>query len=125
MRRNTQAIRLAGRSVVSLETVPESALVAGEAIPQHALHIDWSAVLRGAGFDRDQAVYIIGTKIERPRRMPAGWSPQKQERIRKSVSRRLKALKLLPLETVVLKRDASGTAELLRFHSGAQVWSLR
>ena len=120
----TQRIRLGGRSVVSLESIQEPDRADGGG----GLLVDWSSILKVAGFDcEESAVLIAGvhgvTRIELAGHL--GWDNQKAEAVRKRARRRLRKLELqLDLPTV-LKTDSSKTAILVRFPDGGQVWQHR
>jgi hypothetical protein len=110
MRRNTRAIRLAGRPVLSLSTFQEPDHTAGGG----GLVVDWPSILKVAGFDcEESAVLIAGvhgvTRTELADHL--GWEDHKAEAVRKRARRKLNKLGLqFNLPTVLSPKAKIGKA---------------
>jgi hypothetical protein len=134
-------IRLGGRAVLSVSAFLEAGHEpeASSTTSRSTIGIDWSGLLRLAGFNSEEAALVVAhrlqgvTRGELPERL--GWSPREAERVRKAVQRKLRRLQSQPTGLTRLSRraligkrrasDPSGATVVVRYPGGGVAWELR
>ena len=115
--------RLAGRHVLSLEGVPESAIAVAESRPD----IDMNNLANAAGFTVEERLFLEMNKLDgTPRRHfegILGWDAATVARVQRSVERKLHLVS--PDKVAVeVRRDSLSMSRREKLRSGHRVWAL-
>src|SRR5438552_924326 len=99
--------KLAGRRVLSVETMTEVPIEA----PMPDLVYDWHALWAALGLGQDERAYLQANKIDRvPRRHLAGhlgWTAERVEAVRVRCQRLLRETTLTTIEDFVIRGNSS------------------
>jgi len=115
--------RLGGKPVLSLEGVPESAIVPAES----RLDVDMNNLADAAGFSVEERLFLQMNKLEgTPRRQfegILGWDAATVARVQRSVERKLHLVSPGKI-AVEVRRDSLSMSRREKLRSGHRVWAL-
>ena len=123
-REQIESIRPLGKRVLQIGVIDETRIIHPDFHPQ----VDLDALLEKLQFTDTDQVWLRAHNLDGVSRTAApavlGWTPRAVERVRKSVSRRLKRTKLAPPPEVEMYLGAPGRAYVETLATGRRIWAL-